>query len=71
VTNEDKPGLIGNLGSLLGHHGINIATFALGRASVGGNAIALIAVDEAIPPPILVEVSRLPHVRRAQALIFG
>ena len=45
---EDKPGLIGRLGTLLGDHGVNIATFALGRRAPGANAIALIEIDE--PP---------------------
>src|SRR5690606_27742361 len=40
VTNEDKPGHIGRLGTLLGQLGINIANFNLGRAAVGGDAIA-------------------------------
>lgn len=70
VTNQDKPGLIGHLGTLLGDKGINIATFALGRAEAGGDAIALIAVDEAISPAILNEVCHLPNVRQAKALSF-
>ena len=35
VTNEDKPGMIGNLGTTLGDNKINIATFALGRSAPG------------------------------------
>ena len=41
VTNEDKPGFIGRFASLLGEAGVNIATFALGRDTLGGSAIAL------------------------------
>jgi D-3-phosphoglycerate dehydrogenase len=70
VTNEDKPGMIGNLGSLLGDNGINIATFALGRAAQGGDAIALIEIDGPIPAKILRQVQALPHVRQAKALTF-
>ena len=44
ITNEDKPGLIGSLGTLLGDSGINVATFHLGRAEPGGDAIALLGV---------------------------
>ncbi|MBC8241668.1 MAG: ACT domain-containing protein [Alphaproteobacteria bacterium] len=40
ITNCDKPGLIGALGTTLGDAGINIATFHLGRAEQGGDAIA-------------------------------
>ncbi len=49
VSNEDKPGFIGALGSVLGDAGINIATFHLGRERPGGDAIALIEVDAAVP----------------------
>ena len=49
VTNEDKPGFIGRFASLLGDAGINIATFHVGRDEPGGNAIALVEVDGAVP----------------------
>ena len=45
VTNEDKPGLIGRLGTLLGKLGINIANFNLGRVELGEDAIALLSID--------------------------
>ena len=48
VINEDKPGFIGRLGTLLGEAGVNIATFTLGRDQAGGAAIALVAVDGAV-----------------------
>ena len=41
VTNEDKPGLIGRLGTVLGDAGLNIATFQLGRAGSGGVSVFL------------------------------
>ena len=47
ITNEDKPGFIGRLGTLLGEAGINIATFHLGRSAPGADAVCLIAVDQA------------------------
>jgi D-3-phosphoglycerate dehydrogenase len=70
VTNKDKPGFIGALGSTLGEAGVNIATFHLGRAAPGGDAIALIAVDEPVPPAVLARVQRLPHVVQAKPLAF-
>ena len=54
----------------LGDLGINIATFALGRAEKGGDAIALIGVDEALEPATLAEIKALPQVREARALVF-
>ena len=70
LENEDKPGFIGRLGSVLGTAGINIATFHLGRTAPGGKAIALVEVDGPIPDKVLAEVRTLPMVRRAAALDF-
>jgi D-3-phosphoglycerate dehydrogenase len=70
VTNEDKPGMIGRLGTLLGDSQINIATFALGRSAPGKDAIALVEIDGPMPAEILERVRRLPNVRQAKALVF-
>ena len=70
VTNQDKPGLIGGIGTLFGDAGINIATFHLGRAQVGGDAIALIEVDQPIPAQVLAAVRAMPQVVQAKPLAF-
>ncbi len=70
VTNHDKPGLIGHLGTLLGDAGINIATFHLGRAEEGGDAIALIEIDDAPSEDLLARVSALEHVVVATGMKF-
>ena len=70
ITNEDKPGFIGALGSLLGDEKINIATFNLGRQAQGGDAIALIEVDGAVSEKVMDALQALPHVQQANALTF-
>ena len=70
VTNEDKPGFIGTLGTSLGAAGVNIATFHLGREKPGGGAIALVEVDERVSDEVLTTVEALPHVRQAKRLEF-
>ncbi|HLB79620.1 MAG TPA: phosphoglycerate dehydrogenase, partial [Dongiaceae bacterium] len=70
VTNEDKPGLIGRLGTLLGDAGVNIATFHLGRSAPGADAIALIEVDQPVGEALLEQVRRIPNVMQAAALSF-
>ena len=70
VTNEDKPGFIGRFASLLGDAKINIATFHLGRVAPGGDAIALIEVDGAVPADLLAKVQALPQVKQVKALTF-
>ena len=70
VINDDKPGFIGALGSLLGHNGLNVATFALGRRVLGEEAVALVAVDEPIKDIVLDQLASLAHVRQAKRLTF-
>jgi len=70
ITNNDKPGFIGTLGATLGDAGVNIATFHLGRLERGGNAIALIEVDEEVPVDVLETVANLPHVTQVKTLAF-
>jgi D-3-phosphoglycerate dehydrogenase len=70
VKNNDEPGFIGALGTVLGKHGINIASFNLGRAKPGGDAISLIAVDNEISDTILKELQNLDQVLQAQSLSF-
>ncbi|WDR04939.1 phosphoglycerate dehydrogenase [Devosia rhodophyticola] len=70
VTNEDKPGHIGRLGTLLGTLGINIANFNLGRAEVGSDAIALVSIDGTLNEKQLAEITALPGVKQAKALKF-
>ena len=53
TTNEDVPGIIGLLGNTMGKNGVNIANFTLGRSDVGGEAIALLYVDNPIPADVL------------------
>jgi len=70
LTNEDKPGFIGALGTVLGNAGVNIANFNLGRTGAGQDAIALIEVDQEIGKDVLDAVNALPHVKVARALSF-
>lgn len=70
VTNDDKPGFIGGLGTVLGDAGINIASFNLGRVSEGSDAIALIDVDQEAGADVIEKVMALPNVKQAKALKF-
>ena len=70
VMNDDKPGFIGRLGTLLGEARVNIATFQLGRVAAGGQAIALVAVDSAVSPKVLDDIRAIPLVKEAKALAF-
>ena len=71
LRNYDKPGFIGDLGSLCGRHDINIATFHLGRKAEGGEAIALVEIDQDIGSDVMAELRGLPQVVRADLLHFS
>ncbi|WP_208348780.1 phosphoglycerate dehydrogenase [Pseudaestuariivita rosea] len=70
TTNEDTPGIIGLLGQTLGENGVNIANFTLGRSAVGGEAIALLYVDEAVPQDVLDKLSATGKFRQVKPLQF-
>jgi len=70
VRNDDLPGFIGSLGMTLADAGLNIATFHLGRTAPGGDAIALVQVDEPVTAEILDAVRALPSVNQAKSLRF-
>ena len=70
ITNLDKPGFIGKFSSILGEAGINIATFHVGRDAPGGNAVALIEIDDQLPESVLAKVRALPQVQSAKPLRF-
>ena len=70
VTNEDKPGFIGRLGTLLGDANVNIASFALGRSAPGADAIALVEVDGSVNDDVLAALRKLPLVKLAKTLAF-
>jgi D-3-phosphoglycerate dehydrogenase len=70
VVNEDKPGFIGKLGTLLGDAKVNIANFTLGRSAPGQDAICLVEVDGQVPDSAIAAITQLPQVRMAKALAF-
>ncbi len=70
IVNEDAPGFIGRIGTLLGEAGINIGTFHLGRREAGGEAVLLLSVDTPVPQAVIEAADKLPGVKRVMALAF-
>jgi D-3-phosphoglycerate dehydrogenase len=66
VYNNDKPGVIGSIGTLLAEHGINIAWMHFGRKSAGGLAISVVAVDTRLSDEILDKLRALPNILSAR-----
>ena len=68
LHNQDVPGVVGSVGTLLAREQINIARLELGRERVGGMAISLVHVDEVVPERVLDELRRLPSIVSAQLI---
>ena len=70
LRNEDKPGVIGQVGSTLGQLGVNIATFTLGRSAAhqGAHAVSLVRVDGQVSPAILDPIRAIPAITEARLL---
>ncbi|HTR44208.1 MAG TPA: phosphoglycerate dehydrogenase [Thermodesulfovibrionales bacterium] len=62
IYNNDKPGVIGNIGSFLGKCGINIARMHFGRETAGGMAISVVSIDAPITQEQLGEMKKLPNI---------
>ncbi|MPZ19231.1 MAG: phosphoglycerate dehydrogenase [Luteitalea sp.] len=73
IENQDRPGVIGEVGTCLGRHAINIATFALGRTGAG--AVGIVKVDErdaaGVDDAVLTEIRAIAAVRRATVVRLG
>lgn len=70
IRNEDKPGLIGGLGTILADAGQNIADFRLGRIGRDKTAVALVALDEALSDEVFAQVESLPQIKQVKRLKF-
>ncbi len=68
IRNQDVPGVIGRVGTVLGNRNLNIANFALGRDQQAGEAIGLVNVDNHVPSEILNEIRAIPAVRVARVV---
>lgn len=70
IRNEDKPGLIGQVGTILGNSGQNIANFHLGRKPDGDSAICLISLDQELPEDTFNDIANIDQVTQAKLLTF-
>ncbi|HUF90673.1 MAG TPA: phosphoglycerate dehydrogenase [Gemmatimonadota bacterium] len=70
VWNQDVPGVIGRVGTLLGKAGVNIAEWRLGRTAPGETALAFINLDTPAPVDVLEALRRIEGVRQVRQLRF-
>ena len=58
LSYEDRPGMVGRIGSILGRHNVNIASMHVGRRTRRGRAIVVLLLDEDVPAEVMEEVSK-------------
>ena len=68
IKNDDQPGVIGAVGTVLGHHGVNIANFALGRGPEGALGVVSVDDSEQLTGPVLAQLRAIPAVRSAEVV---
>jgi D-3-phosphoglycerate dehydrogenase len=72
--NQDVPGVIGNVGTVLGRNGINIASFALGRQEVSSEtrlALAIIETDQPVSDEIIRQLFENPAMKVVRRVVLG
>jgi D-3-phosphoglycerate dehydrogenase len=70
IANNDKPGVIGNLGTLLGDHNINIARMQLSREKIAGKALSVVSVDTPLSPQVLAKMKKLPNILSVKQIVL-
>jgi D-3-phosphoglycerate dehydrogenase len=66
LSNIDKPGIIGKVGTILGEHNINIAKMFVARKSVGGEAVTFINVDNELSSELLEKIKQISGVKEVK-----
>jgi D-3-phosphoglycerate dehydrogenase len=68
IANDDQPGVIGEVGTILGRHRVNIASFALGRSETGAVGVVNVDADQSPSEALdaaMVAIRKVPAVREA------
>ncbi len=65
TLHRDMPGIIGNIGSLLGSYNVNIASMQVGRKIVRGDAVMVLSLDDPLPEGILAEITKIEGITDA------
>lgn len=62
ISNKDVPGIIGQIGTLMGKNKINIAGMSFGREKPGGKAVSVLNVDSVVPKEVLAEIKKAENI---------
>ena len=65
---EERPGILGRMGGLLGDTGINISFVQVGRLERGGTGIMVLGLDDPVPSQVIDDILTLPSIKTAQSV---
>ena len=68
LNNQDRPGMVGHLGTLLGQHQVNIASMSLNRDDAGGQALMVFHLDSVPPAALLKEIQKDPAISNVRVV---
>ena len=68
LENSDRPGMVGRIGTLLGDHGVNIATMSLSRNQAGGTALTVLNLDTPLAEDVLAAIKASEDILSAQVI---
>jgi D-3-phosphoglycerate dehydrogenase len=68
ISHNDRPGIIGKVGTLLGKNDVNIATMQVGRQVVGGSAVMILSIDKAAPKAVIQEMNTFSELIQAKEI---
>lgn len=71
TMHEDRPGMIGHIGTLIGQHRVNIGGMDLGRKHEGGLALMVMSVDDPIGEALLTQIRDLDSIRAAHVVVLA
>ena len=68
MTNKDRPGIVGYIGTLMGKYKINIANMSLSRDNKGGHALTVLNLDSVPPAELLQEIRTDPDISNVRVV---
>ena len=71
TKHQDKPGLVGRVGTLLGEHDVNISSMQVGRASPRGEALMILTLDDPVPDDVRARIGAFSDVDRVRTAKLG
>jgi D-3-phosphoglycerate dehydrogenase len=71
TKHQDKPGLVGRVGTLLGEHNVNISSMQVGRLHPRGEALMILTLDDAVPDDVRARIGAFEDINAVRTARLG